>query len=80
MRVTVTMGGSRGEVQPYVALGSGLKAAGHQVRVATQAPHEEFVRGRGLECQTHVSSSQCSKSRATIPLDSRDGSGASWDH
>ncbi len=49
MRVTITTGGSRGEVQPYVALGLGLRAAGHEVRIAAQAPYEGFVRSRGLE-------------------------------
>jgi sterol 3beta-glucosyltransferase len=48
MRVTITTGGSRGEVQPYVALGLGLRAAGHEVRIAAQAPYEGFVRSRGL--------------------------------
>ena len=49
MRVTITTGGSRGEVQPYVALGLGLRAAGHEVRIAAQSPYEAFVRSRGLE-------------------------------
>jgi sterol 3beta-glucosyltransferase len=49
MRVTITTGGSRGEVQPYVALGLGLSATGHEVRIAAQAPYEGFVRSRGLE-------------------------------
>ena len=49
MRVTITTGGSRGEVQPYVALGLGLRAAGHEVRIAAQSPYEGFVRSRGLE-------------------------------
>ena len=49
MRVTITTGGSRGEVQPYVALGLGLRAAGHEVRIAAQASYEGFVRSRGLE-------------------------------
>src|SRR5919199_3100538 len=48
MRVTITTGGSRGEVQPYVALGLGLEAAGHEVRVSAQAAYEQFVRDRGL--------------------------------
>jgi sterol 3beta-glucosyltransferase len=48
MRVTVTTSGSRGAVQPYVALGSGLKAAGHEVRIAAQEHFEGFVRARGL--------------------------------
>jgi sterol 3beta-glucosyltransferase len=32
--------GSRGDVQPYIALGKGLKAAGHSVRLVT---HENFA-------------------------------------
>ncbi len=48
MRITITTGGSRGDVQPYVALGLGLKEAGHEVRLATYAPFEGFVRERGL--------------------------------
>ncbi|MCA1718721.1 MAG: glycosyltransferase [Actinobacteria bacterium] len=48
MRITITTAGSRGDVQPYVALGLGLREAGHEVRLATYAPFEGFVRGRGL--------------------------------
>jgi sterol 3beta-glucosyltransferase len=48
MQVTITTGGSRGEVQPYVALGLGLKDAGHEIRIATQAAYEGFVRSNGL--------------------------------
>lgn len=49
MRFTITMGGSRGDVQPYVALGLGLKEAGHEVIIATAPEFEEFVTSRGLE-------------------------------
>lgn len=49
VRITITTAGSRGDVQPYIALGLGLKDAGHEVRVATYAPFEAFVRGRGLD-------------------------------
>ena len=48
MRVTVVTGGSRGDVQPFVALGEGLRASGHEVRIATYGPFEGFVRSRGL--------------------------------
>jgi UDP:flavonoid glycosyltransferase YjiC (YdhE family) len=41
--------GSRGDVQPYVALGLGLKAAGHEVRLATHADFERFVTEHGLD-------------------------------
>jgi MFS family permease len=35
MRITILALGSRGDVQPYIRLGQGLRAAGHRVRVAT---------------------------------------------
>lgn len=49
MRITIITAGSRGDVQPYVALAGGLQAAGHEVRVATYAPFEDLVRSRGLD-------------------------------
>jgi UDP:flavonoid glycosyltransferase YjiC (YdhE family) len=48
MRITITTAGSRGDVQPYVALGLGLEEVGHEVHLATYAPFEGFVRGHGL--------------------------------
>lgn len=35
MHITILALGSRGDVQPYAALGNGLKSAGHQVRFIT---------------------------------------------
>jgi sterol 3beta-glucosyltransferase len=32
MRIVIIAPGSRGDVQPYVALGAGLEAAGHVLR------------------------------------------------
>jgi UDP:flavonoid glycosyltransferase YjiC (YdhE family) len=49
MRITIPTTGSRGDVQPYVALGLGLRAAGHKVRLATHADFERFVRSHGLD-------------------------------
>ncbi|MFI5249285.1 MAG: glycosyltransferase [Gemmatimonadales bacterium] len=48
MRVTIIGAGSRGDVQPYVALGRGLRAAGHEVTLATHETFREFVTGHGL--------------------------------
>jgi UDP:flavonoid glycosyltransferase YjiC (YdhE family) len=48
MRITITTIGSRGDVQPYIALGSGLQAAGHTVCVATHARFETLTTGAGL--------------------------------
>ena len=39
MRVVLLPVGSRGDVQPFIALGLGLQAAGHRVKIVT---HEEF--------------------------------------
>ncbi len=47
--ITILAAGSRGDTQPYLALGAALKRAGHPVRIATFAIYEELVRGAGLE-------------------------------
>jgi sterol 3beta-glucosyltransferase len=49
MRILAIALGSQGDVQPYVALGKGLKAAGHSVRVMTHVNFERLVTERGLE-------------------------------
>ncbi|NIL58317.1 glycosyltransferase [Salinispora arenicola] len=48
MRVLVVTVGSRGDVQPYVALGKGLQAAGHHVTLATCARFRTVVTDQGL--------------------------------
>jgi UDP:flavonoid glycosyltransferase YjiC (YdhE family) len=48
MRVLIVTLGSRGDVQPYLALGQGLQAAGHQVKVATHSNFRAFVEEHGL--------------------------------
>jgi sterol 3beta-glucosyltransferase len=40
--------GSRGDVEPFIALGLGLRAAGHEVSVATGVDFEPVVRALGL--------------------------------
>ena len=49
MHLTLLTYGSRGDVQPLVALGGGLRQAGHRVRLAAPASFEGFVTGHGLE-------------------------------
>lgn len=49
MRITVIAIGSRGDVQPYVALGEGLAREGYTVRVATHEPFAPLLEGRGVE-------------------------------
>jgi UDP:flavonoid glycosyltransferase YjiC (YdhE family) len=41
--------GSRGDVQPFVALGTELQKHGHRVRLSTHAVFDSFVRDAGLE-------------------------------
>jgi sterol 3beta-glucosyltransferase len=48
-RIVIIAPGSRGDVQPYVALGTGLQAAGYRVRVVTTSDHGELVTAHGLE-------------------------------
>jgi|GEM_PF-3207973 len=49
MHITILAAGTRGDVQPYVAVGKGLKQAGHQVKLATHSSFEPLVRSHGLD-------------------------------
>ncbi len=49
MRVVIIAMGSRGDVEPYIALGKGLKKAGHYVRVISHQNFDSLVRSHGLE-------------------------------
>lgn len=49
MQIDVLAIGSRGDVQPYAALGAGLQRAGHRVRIVTLGGFEELVRSQGLD-------------------------------
>lgn len=48
MKITIAKVGSRGDVQPYVALGRGLQSAGHQVQIATDPMFQGFIEAAGL--------------------------------
>ncbi|MEW5802891.1 MAG: glycosyltransferase [bacterium] len=48
MRISILAVGSQGDVQPYISLGMGLQAAGHDVAIATQTVYHDLVRSRGL--------------------------------
>ncbi|KAJ4482174.1 glycosyltransferase family 1 protein [Lentinula aciculospora] len=41
--------GSRGDVQPYIALGVGLKKEHHRVTIVTHEEYREWIEGFGLE-------------------------------
>lgn len=49
MKILILTLGSRGDVQPYVALGAGLIAAGHQVTLATVQSFREMIAERGID-------------------------------
>jgi sterol 3beta-glucosyltransferase len=49
MRITIIAPGSRGDIQPYLALGIALVNASHVVRIVTTIDHTELVKSYGLE-------------------------------
>jgi sterol 3beta-glucosyltransferase len=44
--------GSRGDVQPYIALGRGLQKEGHRVTIVTHEEYKEWVTGFGIDHRT----------------------------
>jgi sterol 3beta-glucosyltransferase len=52
VRATILAPGSRGDVQPYIAIGQALLALGHECTVVTTLDHEALVRTYGLEVAT----------------------------
>jgi sterol 3beta-glucosyltransferase len=49
MKMTILTAGSRGDTQPYIALGLALQKAGHTVRIATFGNFKTLVESSGLE-------------------------------
>lgn len=49
MRITCLTIGSRGDVQPYIALCKGLLAEGHRVKIATHMEFKDWIEGHGIE-------------------------------
>ncbi|MFJ7208025.1 glycosyltransferase [Streptomyces sp. NPDC098789] len=49
MQVTLLVTGSRGDVQPFIALGTTLMSRGHSVVLATHGDFEKLVRESGLD-------------------------------
>ena len=49
MRIVIIAPGSRGDVQPYIALGKGLKNAGHFIRFVSHHNFDSLVKTYGLE-------------------------------
>ncbi|MEM9216004.1 MAG: glycosyltransferase [Cyanobacteria bacterium P01_F01_bin.150] len=49
MKINILTVGSRGDIQPYLALGVGLKAAGYSVRLTTHATFKPLITRYGLD-------------------------------
>ena len=49
MKIAIVALGTQGDVQPYIALGTGLQKAGHAVRLITHENFEKSVRAHKLE-------------------------------
>ena len=49
LRITCLTIGSRGDVQPYIALCKGLLAEGHKPKIATHAEFKHWIEGHGIE-------------------------------
>lgn len=49
MNVLIITLGSRGDVQPYIALGKGLRKAGHRVTLCSSNRFRTFVEEHGLD-------------------------------
>lgn len=49
MKITIITAGSRGDVQPFVALGVGLKKAGHHAKICTHSSFEGLILQYGLD-------------------------------
>lgn len=52
MRITIIAFGTRGDVQPAVALGKALKTSGHSVRILAAGNFKGWIEGHGLESVT----------------------------
>lgn len=49
LNIVIQVVGSRGDVQPFIALGQELQRYGHRVRIATHNTFESFVHESNLE-------------------------------
>jgi len=49
LNIAILIVGSRGDVQPFIAFGKGLKRHGHNVRIVSHINFRKFVQDNGLE-------------------------------
>lgn len=77
LAVVLMAAGTRGDVQPFIALGLQLKKCGHRVRIASHAVYREFVTSFDLEFyplggDPKVLSDYIVKNRGIMPGSARD--------
>jgi sterol 3beta-glucosyltransferase len=48
LRITINTFGTRGDIQPYVALAKGLQQVGHEVLILSHGIYESFIREHGI--------------------------------
>src|SRR5688500_4009365 len=48
MHILISSFGTQGDIQPFIAFGNGLRAAGHAVTVYTSAAYRPLVEAHGL--------------------------------
>jgi len=53
--ILIMTNGSRGDVQPYIALAMGLKKAGYNVAIMSNQDHKNFVEELGVASRTVLS-------------------------
>ncbi|KAI9139660.1 hypothetical protein BKA69DRAFT_1084373 [Paraphysoderma sedebokerense] len=49
MHITILTIGTRGDVQPFIALSKGLMKHGHKCRIATHKEYQDWIEGHGIE-------------------------------
>lgn len=52
MHITCLTIGTRGDVQPFIALCKGLQAVGHKCRIATHVEYQSWIEEHGIEFRT----------------------------
>ena len=48
MNITILTYGSRGDIQPFLALAIGLQKSGHKVKLAAPHKFDEFITSHGI--------------------------------
>ncbi|KAK9830159.1 hypothetical protein WJX72_010056 [[Myrmecia] bisecta] len=77
LRIVIMIAGTRGDVQPFIALGLQLQEYGHRVRLASHSVYRDFVQSFGLEFyplggDPKVLSDYIVKNRGIIPGSAKD--------